>query len=334
MLCIRPTITIVNANEYDYIENITIATDSVVNISESFGIYQTTVDENIYYSLSSVNDKTLVDIYGDYNTPMFIKAKETINPCMALATTWGEAGESYKGVSLTTVMDFNPDTYNSQIDWITVTRNLEQVDSMWYLTNATNDCNSNAEGKAYNMPNALLQFPKTGTRETSAMIGLGVGPYQVTSPDWDEWDLDDRVNPIWGYEASLRKCGTSWITCGINPISDLTVYACLSLGHQGGGLITMDFGKNLINILNDADVQESFNRAGMKMFKDAESKALTRNISLADINVTNYLNQIESETGIDFSNYTGGVGSTNKGDYVAKHLLRYCFYKYYYMSGV
>ena len=334
ILCIQPEYIEVNADTYEPYIAVELTTDSMVSISPVFGERMTTVDENIYYSLATVNEDTVIKVYGNYNTPMFNKLKECINPCMAFATTWGEAGESHKTISLTTVMDFNPDTYVEEIDWITLSRNLEQVDSLWYLSNAKTDINTNKDGYAYGMPNALLQYPKEGSRETSAMTGLGVGPYQVTSSDWETWDIDKRVNPVWGWEASLKKCGTAWISCGINPISDLTVYAALSLGHQGGGLITYQFGKDLINIMNTPSVQDSFNKAGYEMCQLAIEKSYSKDISLVDLDVSPYLAQIESETGVDFSDYTGGVGRTNKGDYVAKHCLRYCFYKYYYTSGL
>ena len=97
--------------------------------------------------------------------------------------------------------------------------------------------------------------------------------------------------------------------------------------------IDYKFGKELINIINTPSVQQAFLDAGYQMYIDAREKAYGRPISLADINVTPYLAQIESQIGYDFSDYTGGVGSTNKGDYPAKHLLRYVFYKYYYTLG-
>ena len=39
-------------------------------------------------------------------------------------------------------MDFNPDTYIYDVDWIEVSRNLEQVNSDWYYTNALDDYNT------------------------------------------------------------------------------------------------------------------------------------------------------------------------------------------------
>lgn len=332
-ICKGEAPTYVYAVEGSYFDNPSLTTQSVVNIDTVFGQYQKVVDENIYYSLSTVNNKSLVQIFGNYNTPMFNKAKECINPCMAFATTWGEAGQSYAGISLTTVMDFNPSTYNTEIDWISVSRNLVQVDAKWYLTNANNNTNVNQDGNAYGIPVSLLQYSRTTSRAESAMTGLGVGPYQITSSDWDKWVLDNRVNPVYGFEDSLKKCGTSWITCDIDPISDLTVYAVLSLSHQGGGLIDYNFGKELINIINTPSVQQAFLDAGYQMYIDAREKAYGKCISLSDINVTPYLAQVESQTGYDFSDYTGGVGSTNKGDYTTKHLLRYVFYKYYYTLG-
>lgn len=331
--CKKPDIIEVHADNSKYVTPVSLTTKSSVCIDRVFGEYQCLVDENIYYSLSSVNANTLVSVYGNYDTPMFNMAKETINPCMALATTWGEAGQSYAGISLTTIMDFNPNTYKNDLDWITLTTNLEQVDSSWYIANVKDNYNTNSSGYAYLMPNALLQFPVGGSRETSAMTGLGVGPYQITSSDWERWNLDNRVNPIWGFKDSLRKAGTSWITCGINPTSDLTVYACLSLAHQGGGLINYDFGRRLIETINRPDVQDAFNYVGYQMYLDAREKSYNRSISLSSINVAKYVPMLENMTGIDFSTYTGGDGRTNKGNYVVTHCLRYVFYKYYFTGG-
>lgn len=329
----KPLVNDVYAAPETTVINVNLRTDSLVDISYAFGIYQKTVDENIYNSLAKVDSNSLVSIYGNLDTPMFTKAKETINPCMALATTWGEAGSSYKGVSLTTVMDFNPNTYVNQIDWVSVTRNLSQVDSTWYLTNAKQGVNINAESKAYKMPVALLQFPSGGSRNTSTMVGLGVGPYQITSSDWDKWDLDERVNPVEGWYNSLRKVGTSWVHADIKPISDITVYAALSLGHQGGGLITYEFGKDLINIINTQEVQKAMNEVGYQMYLDLLEKQSTRQCSLVDINLDIYYPMLVNKTGIDFSRYTGGPGPTNKGIYTINHCLRYCFYKYYFTGG-
>ena len=247
--------------------------------------------------------------------------------------TWGEAGASYSGVSLTSVMDFNPNTYVNEIDWINVTKNLSQVGADWYFVNTKQSYNTNVNGQAYMMPIALLQFPSSGSRDTSAMTGLGVGPYQVTSSDWSSWDLECRVNPVKGYESSLAKVGRSWINCDINPISDLTVYSLLSLGHQGGGLIDYDFGKKLINTINQPEVQDVFNKVGYKMYVDLLEKQSTKKCSLADINLNIYYNMLVEETGINFGSMTGGPGKTNKGNYVALHCLRYCFYKYYFNGG-
>ena len=333
-LCIKPNPTIVNATEGSSIANIDLTTKSVVSINPVFGRYMKQVDENIYYSLATVDASSLDAIYGNCSTPVYLKAREWINPCMALATTWGEAGRSYKGVSLTTIMDFDPNTYVTEVDWISVTRNLEQVDSLWYLGNTMANYNTNEEGKAFHMPVNLLQHPRGGDRRTSAMTGLGVGPFQVTSSNWEVYTLDERVNPIWAWEVSLRKVGTSWTKCGIDPISDLTVYALLSMGHQGGNLITMDFGKQLINKINTKSVQDAFNEVGKQIYEDAFEKATTKDISLSNVNIDAYLPILEQKSGVDFSNYTGGAGSTNKGEYVAKHCLRYVFYKYYFTSGL
>lgn len=334
LICMRPEAGPIYAEEAtSTFQCPALTTTSKVGIDSIFGDYMTVVDCNIYYSMCAVNSSTLVNIFGDNQTQMFQKAKQWINPCMAFATTWGEAGSSYAGVSMTTVMDFNPNTYIDQVDWINLSSNLEQVDSAWYAVNSKQNYNTNGSGKAYRMPNALLQIPKNGNRATSEMVGLGVGPYQITSSDWNRWTLDDRVNPVWGFERSLEKVGTAWINCGIDPISDLTVYAALSLGHQGGGLISMDFGHSLIETINNPVVQGAINRAGYNMFCELREKAMTKEVSLNDIDVAPYVSQVEAETGIQFSSFNGGAGFTNKGSYTLRHCVRYAFYKYYFTSG-
>ncbi len=333
ILCIKPYTEIVSADNYESMDNIELTTSSIVSVNRSFGEYQSAVDENIYKSLCTVDGNTLVSIFGNKTTPMFLSAKKYINPCMALATTWGEAGASYKGISLTTVMDFNPNTYIDSIDWLSLSRNLEQVDIAWYTANAKKSYNTNEQGEAYHIPNALLQVPKDGDRSISTMESLGVGPYQITSSDWDKWDLNGRVNPIIGFENSLKKCGTAWIDCGIDPISDLTVYAALSLSHQGSSNVTSLYGRNILQSINTYPVQDAINRAGRDMFLKLLELSYTREVSLADIDVGVYVNQVQDETGINFASFNGGVGSSNKGTYVLKHCIRYVFYKYYFTSG-
>lgn len=306
---------------------------SSICVDAIFGEYQKAVDENIYNSMTIVDSTTIDTIYGGASTPVLDCLKETINPCMAFATTWGEAGCSYPGVSMTTIMDFSPDTYSHVIDWISVGRNLEQIDDLWYTVNATNNYNTNNKGNAYHMPNKLLQFPKDGSRETSAMTSLGVGPYQITSSDWSTYTLEDRVNPILGFQNSLVKAGNQWFRVNINPTSDLTVYALLSLSHQGGSLPSMSFGYELISIINKPEVTEAFNIVGKQIYTDLVEKAKNGEVSLSDIDLDNYFFKLEEMVGVDFSNYTGGVGPTNKGNYTALHCLRYVFYKNYFTGG-
>lgn len=333
-LYLQRDLILMNVNAEDSKEpNIELTNQSYVNVDSIFGQYMSVVDETLYYSMTAIDSNSLIEIFGKRNTPMFNKALECINPCMAFATTWGEAGSSYPGVSMTTVMDFNPNTYVDSIDWLNIAGNLEQVDTQWYCVNTKNNFNTNETGEAFHIANSLLQVPKDGDRSTSTMEDLGVGSFQITSNDWEKWDLNTRVNPIYGYYASLQKVGDAWIDCDVRPISDLTVYACLSLGHQGGNLITYEFGKELINIINTPEVQDAFNKVGYQMYEDVWFKALSKDVSLADINIGVYLKELESLSGIDFSNYTGGPGRTNKGNYVAQHCLRYCFYKNYFTKG-
>lgn len=307
---------------------------STIKIDDAFGSYQQTVDKNIYNEMNKYVYDILIETYGDLDTPMFNKAKETINPCMAFATTWGEAGQSYGGISYTTVMDFNPKTYIYDIDWISVSTNLEQVDDDWYRVNTMSNYNTNESGNVYHMPVALLQYPRSGSRETSAMTGLGVGPYQITSSDWDTWELENRVSPILGFSDSIKKTGSAWTKADIDPISDLTVYAALSMGHQGGGLIEYQFGKDLMNIMNTPSVQSAFNEVGRELYLDLRDRSYDKQMSLSDVDLKKGLQQIEEMTGVDFSKYTGGPGRTNKGNYLALHCLRYVFYKNYFTSAM
>lgn len=312
------------------IQNIKLTTTSKVKVNPSFGDYTSLVDENIYYSLAVVNRDAVIQVYGKYDTPMFNMLCDTVNPCMALATTWGEAGVSYPGISMTTVSDFTPSTYKDIIDWYSVSQNLDMINADWYYVNAQANYNTNELGKAYHIPTKLLQnYDSTG-----ALTGLGVGPYQITSSDWNTWILDRRVAPVSGFRDSLKKCGTSWINCGIVPISDITVYACLSLGHQGGALINYDFGYNLIDTINQPYVQDALLEVGYQMYQDVKDKSYNKEVSLSDINVSKYNAMVKEKTGITFSSFNGsGVGPTNKGNYVLNHTLRYIFYKYYFTDG-
>ena len=328
--CIKPAIA--NSQEYIVTDNIQISNDVYPVINSGFNDYQRQVDINIFNSMKSVNKDTLINLYGDNDTLMFNKAKECINPCIAFATTWGEAGSAAPGISLTTVMDFTDSNYDG-IDWVKLSKNLEQVDSAWYISNCINNYNVNESGNVYHMPVALLQYPSSGSRSTSAMTGLGVGSYQITSSDWDKWDLDERVNPVVGYEMSFAKAGDTWFKCDINPTSDLTVYAALSLAHQGGALPGFEFGKRLLNKINEPQVQRAFNQAGYDMYIDMLEKSYSKDVTLSDVSVTKYLRQVEATCGVTFSSYNGGEGRTNKGNYVALHLLRYVFYKNYFSNG-
>lgn len=315
-------------------EHLDLTTTSTVNVDLIFGEYQAMVDENLYYSLCSVNEDTLVKLFGNRTSPMFIKAKETINPLMAFATMWGESGRSWPGVSLTNSMDFNPDTYKDEIDWVTLSKNIEQVDSSWYIANVKDNYNTNTSWEGYRVPIALIQHPQQGSRKTDALRHLGVGPYQHTSTDWKTWSLDERLNPVWGWEESISKVGTAWLNSDIRPISDITVYACLSLGHQGGNLITLPFGKELIEYINQEYVQDSIYEVAEQMYRDALAKASKKSISLSDINTDSYRKILEEKLGIKFSKFhKDGYGATNKGNYVIRHVLQYVFYKYYFTSG-
>ena len=119
---------------------------STIQIDDAFGAYQQIVDKNIYSEMNKYTYDILIEAYGDIDTPVMRVAKETINPCMAFATTWGEAGQSYGGISLTTIMDFNPATYIHEIDWIEVSSNLMQVNDEWYRVNALDNFNTNENG--------------------------------------------------------------------------------------------------------------------------------------------------------------------------------------------
>lgn len=322
----------VKSDVIDFQENF--SGSSEIEIASSFNSIQRIVDTNLFKEMAKVDKTFLEDNYKGINTPMFNKAKECINPLMAFATCWGEAGHSYGGVSLTQVMDFQPSTYNSVIDWISVSANLEQVGESWYLSNASDYINENQNGKAYGMPVNLLQAPIKGSRYNSEMTGLGVGPFQITTSDWSKYPLNDRVSPIEGWKWSLTKIGNAWTKCGIDPISDLTVYAALSLSHQGGGLITYPEMKALIQKINTPEVQKGFYKVAGKMYEDLLIKEETEDCSLNDIGRESYMEMLQKETGVAYRNYHVPLGRTNKGWYVFYHCLNYCFYKYYFTGGL
>ena len=324
--------TLVKSDIIDYQENF--SGESEIEISTSFNSTQRIVDKNLFRGLAKVNRDFLEEEYKGIDTPMLNKAKECINPLMAFATCWGEAGRSYGGVSLTQVMDFQPSTYGSVIDWISVSADIEQVGESWYLSNATDYINTNKNGKAYGIPVVLLQAPMDGSRTSSEMTGLGVGPYQITTADWNRYPLDERVSPIDGWKWSLTKIGTAWTKCGIEPISDLTVYAVMSLSHQGGGLITYPEMKALIQKINTPEVQKGFYKVAKKMYDDLLIKEQDKDCSLNDIPRDSYMKMLENETGVAYRNYHVPLGRTNKGWYVFYHCLNYCFYKYYFTGGL
>lgn len=313
--------------------HIELTTNSNPNIDTVFSTYQAVVDSNIYEQMCVVDAEYIKQIYDNRNSAMYYKAIECINPCMAFATCWGEAGCSQAGVSLTQVMDFSNNTYLSPIDWISVTSNLEQVDENWYYANTRNGMNINTSSRANGIPVNLLQYSSSTTRELHEYNGLGVGPYQVTTSDWNTWNIGMRVSPIEGWKASLRRAGTLYLDCGINPISDMTVYACLSLSHQGSSLITYDFGIKLINKINDPYIQSIIDKAGYEMYLEMKEKATTGNVDLSSVDISKYVNYVQDTTGVDFSQYTGGPGRTNKGMYVLRHCVQYAFYKYYINGG-
>ena len=302
-------------------------------ISSKFYSYQRGVDEALYKSMAKVDADYLRRLHPNADTPMFNKGLEVINPMMAFATTWGEAGRSYGGISLTTVMDFDPSTYDISIDWLGVASDLNQVGELWYLCNAAHNVNTNPNSEGYRMPVALLQSPRGGTRESSMMTGLGVGPFQITNSDWDRYKLNERVSPIEAWKVSLGLAGNGWWNNDIEPTSDLTVYAALSLAHQGAGLIKFQELRTLIEKINQPAVQEAFNIVGKEMYEEFEKRAET-NPSLATIDVgKKWYDRLVEVSNVNFKAYHVPLGRTNKGWYVATHCLRYIFYKNYFTGG-
>lgn len=297
-------------------------TDFKLDIDKVFTYYQKSVDENLYKAISSVNGEYLLKVYKDTNTTLFNKTVECINPCMAFAITLGEAGASYPGISMTTVMDFNPSNYQTEIDWIKLSENVEQVDSTWYLANVTANYNQNTNGEAYKIPVSLLQKQTNNTRFEGDMVSSGVGPYQITTTDWTNYNLDSRVNPVDGFRNLFKSIGDNWLKVGVEPISDLTVYAILYSAHCN----STEFDKNLINKINEKRTQDALNYIGYQVYLDIREKAFEDPVCAYDINITKYLRPLENLLEIDFTNYANG-------DNIVKHCIQYTFYKYYFTGS-
>ena len=301
-----------------------------ININPVFGTVQKNVDENIYIGMLDVCDKySLIDVYGNVDTEVFKYACEVINPCMALATSKGEAGgqTSQKGVSMSTLVATNSRFYTYDIDWIRVTENLEQIDELWYLSNVNNSYSRFVENKSAYMPTSYLQG--------SGGNSLGIGPYQITSSDWDKWTLEDRMSPTKGWLASLRKAGAYWLNYSQTPISDLTIMALLSMSHQGGSIITSDVGIQIIDSINTRSVQDAIIDCANRMYIELEERASNGEVlSADDIPVNKYVQEVYDITGVDFTQWTYSNNPTNTGNYVMMHTLQYAFYKRYYSLEV
>lgn len=297
-----------------------------IKIDNVFGNTQCIVDAQIYNGINSVCFKQqMISIFGKLNTPVFNMACDTMNPCMVFAISKGEAGAktSEPGISMTTVLATNSRYYSTPINWIYVTSELSQVDEMWYYTNCDSNTNNNVEYNSYLMPVSYLQ--------NGGSNSLGIGPYQITSDDWDKYTLEDRMSPIRGWTTSLKKGGSSWLNCGIEPISDITIMAMLAMNHQGGSIIDSDCGKNIINSINDEYVQECLKECAYEMYLDVYNKAQAGSLTCADdINSSKYLEEFYNKCGIRFSQWSYGSNSTNTGSYVVRHTMQYVFYKYYF----
>ncbi len=291
------------------------------------------IDTALYNKFDAVAKTYLKSAYG--NRVSNTKLESCFNPCFAFATTWGEAGASNYSVSNTTVMDFTPSRYEAKIRWADVVKNIECVDEYWYITFADNEYNKGTKGNAYQMPVGLLQYPSEGSRETANYVSLGVGPYQITSSDWTQWPLTNRVSPLSGWDATLRKAGTLWIDAARSYNYETTIYACSSLAHQGGGLFKYDFSTKLFQAMDKQEVHEAIVDAGTCMYNDfLVSRQKGSKGTIAQLNLSKYNKMVVDKTGIDFSKFSGGVGSTNKGNYTLNHTIRYVFYKLYFNGGI
>lgn len=290
--------------------------------------------DTVLYSKFNANAKTyLKSAYG--NRVSNTKLESCFNPCFAFATTWGEAGASNYGISNTTVMDFTPSRYKAKIRWTDVIKNIDCVDEYWYITFADEEYNKGTKGNAYQMPIGLLQYPSEGSRDSANYVSLGVGPYQITSSDWTQWPLTDRVSPLSGWDATLRKAGTLWVDTAKSYNYETTIYACSSLAHQGGGLFKYDFSTKLFKTMDTPEVHKAIVDVGTCMYNDfLASRQRGSKGTVAQLNLSKYNKMVVDKTGIDFSKFSGGVGSTNKGNYTLNHTLRYVFYKLYFNGGI
>lgn len=320
--------------EVPSVEAVTLTTETNPDIDKVFTYYQKTVDENLYNALKVVNKEFLYDTYGkSSDTLIFSKAVECINPCMAFALALGDAGASYPGISMTTVMDFNPNIYQTEIDWIRLSESIAQVDSTWYLANVKSNYNYNSNGEAYKIPVTLLQNPTTGNRYENDMTNLGVGPYQINNSDWIEYDLDKRVNPVNGFKNLFYTIGSDWYISGVNPVSDTTVFASIALAHLDNPFIKTNTGEALINRINDEKTQAVMNYIGYQMYLDMREKAFEDPVCAYDINTLQYVKPLEKFLNVDFSDYTKEDYHINIGNYVITKCLQYIFYKYYFVGS-
>lgn len=308
------------------IDSISSLVSSTVKIDPAFGDLQCLVDAQIYEGMLQVcNERSLRNTYPKVNNELMDYACSVINPCMAFATSKGEAGgqTSAKGVSMTTVLATNDRYYDESIDWVSVTSELSQIDEVWYLTHTDNNNQTNVQYKSCYMPKSYLQ--------NGGSDGLGIGPYQITTSNWNDYTLEDRMSPTKGWLASMKKTGSTWLTSGVQPSSDLTVMALMAMSHQGGAIIDSECGRNIINNINDVSVQESIKRNAWKMYNDIKEKALSGILVNADdIRPNDYIKNVYEETGVNFSQWSYANFKTNTGNYVVTHTLQYMFYKYYF----
>lgn len=241
-------------------------------------------------------DNTLSKINIIYKTGDDDKLTEYINPCMAFALAWSDKTVFYDNISYTGVVDFNPDSYNFVPDWVTISRNIGCVNYDWYYANIDN--NKLSDGKCKGMPEL---FYNDGCYSV----------YGINSGDYSEYTVNDRVCPTIGFMRFMQYIKTYWTNNKVNPISDITVMAklyCCRIKNMDG-----------ISIVNTTDFQNKIVDIASKMYSSFEYEYMINGMSINELIFDEYV--------------TEAASSYDVPQEMIIILLKYLFYKQYYISG-
>lgn len=221
---------------------------------------------------------------------------ECINPCMAFALAWNNKIVFYDNISYTGIVDFNPGSYSFVPDWVTISRNIGCVNYDWYYANIDN--NKLLEGKCKGMPEL---FYNNGDYSV----------YGINSGDYSEYTVNDRVCPTLGLMRFLQYIKTYWENNKINPISDISVMAklyCCRIKNMSG-----------IDVVNTSDFQDKIIDVANKMYSSFEYEYMVNGMSINELSFDEYVTEVASSYDVPQEMIT--------------IILKYLFYKQYYISG-